>query len=653
VDVKMKVHQWTLNWNNFNDFIIVEFQLTNTGNVDINLDGEIERTGNVIHALTLMAHGEVMCSVDLGRKGCRRANRFGAQRAIGYVGDHDPSGGPWDIMVGFPGESVDGARDMGLNGYAYRWYTDVWSGWTWLGAKEGTDPLGPNKKTIFGTHPIGVGSERGWYTSAGQGKNLGMWGDGGPGSSKKVHTISMGAWYAEGGRRRDQSKFDLTPNPKFFESGSPGNPETFVPKARPGKPNGDRKLLSDSIGVAAFEVTPYEKGWEVGFSAPTMFDGDMYSAVGPFRLEVGETISIYWAECGGYRLQGVVNAIQAARYTFENGLDPGVDYPAVPDMRVEGTFRKSLRIRWDNEADNHPNFGGYKVYRACRAKRVYFLEGGMRGLDDYWKQNMPGPTPSDLLKPVNPNFAVQEFVAGKKGDPDSWGPYELVKVIPKASLGQYAEAASGPDGTLFSYAWEDRQMNLGFLYWYYVAAFTEGVTYDLGPSWNPFPGTSEAITPWVETSNVNRNGATGLWEGTYPFAELNPFFPTSGEGRSRIGAGFVAASAVSDPHSLVTGEVRVGVRPNPYKKWAFWDSLTDAAYHKIMFYNLPSRATITILDVSGQIIDRIDFESGTQGTGSVYWDLFSMCGTEVASGVYIYVVEYEGGQQTGSFSVLR
>ncbi|MCK5573126.1 MAG: hypothetical protein KAJ12_10215, partial [Bacteroidetes bacterium] len=295
----------------------------------------------------------------------------------------------------------------------------------------------------------------------------------------------------------------------------------------------------------------------------------------------------------------------------------------------------------------------YKVYRASRAKRIDFLEGGMRGLDDYWMHATPGPSPSDLLKPVNPNFAAQEIVAGKKGEPDSWGPYELIKVIPNANLGQYAETARGPDGNLYSYTWEDQQVNLGFHYWYYVAACTEGVTYDLGPSWSGFPGTNEATTSWVETSNLNRNDATGLWEGTYPFAELNPFFPTTQEGRRRIGAGFVAGSAASDPHSLVTGEIRVGVKPNPYKLRAFWDSIIDPADHKIMFYNLPPRATITILDVAGQIIDRIDFESGIQGTGSAHWDLFSRFGPEVASGLYIYVVEYEGGQQTGYFSVLR
>jgi hypothetical protein len=37
----------------------------------------------------------------------------------------------------------------------------------------------------------------------------------------------------------------------------------------------------------------------------------------------------------------------------------------------------------------------------------------------------------------------------------------------------------------------------------------------------------------------------------------------------------------------------------------------------------------------------------------MYWNLFSKTGIEVASGLYIYVVEYDGGQQVGYFSILR
>jgi hypothetical protein len=76
--------------------------------------------------------------------------------------------------------------------------------------------------------------------------------------------------------------------------------------------------------------------------------------------------------------------------------------------------------------------------------------------------------------------------------------------------------------------------------------------------------------------------------------------------------------------------------------------------HKLLFYNLPPECTITILDVSGQIIDVINFASADPNNGSVFWDMFSKDGIEVASGLYIYAVESPtGGQKIGHFAILR
>jgi len=643
VDVKVKIHQYSLNWNNFNDFILVEVKLTNTGNVDINADGVVERPGNVIHALTLLAHGEFMSSCFLGRAGNRGANRFGAQRAIGYIGDNDPSGAPWDMMIGYPGESAAGLKDMGFNDFPLRFYSDVWSGWSWLGVKDSTGTS--DKKTIFGTHPIGVGAQRGWYISGGQGRGLNI----GTSDPKSVHTAAMGTWYQDGGKSRDATKFVLAPNPNFFQSGTTGNPESFVPKAAPVRPNGDRKMFSDE-SAGAFEVATYEAGWTKGFTGPNNFDGDMFSAVGPFRLEVGETITITWAEVGEFRLEGLVNAMAAARWTYANNYAAPDNYPAVPEVRVDNTLTKSIKVRWDNKAEAAgSNFAGYKIYKAAQAKRLDWLAGGMRGLDNYWQNTAPGATPSSLLKPVNPNFSAQAFVGSAVGVPDSWGPYELAAVIPTAQLGTVTDASV----TGYNYTWEDKQVDLGFKYWYYVAAYTSGATYDLGATYVPFPGGNQATASTIETSNVNRNGASGLWANTYPFADQNSFYPKTGAGEKTLGAGFIVKSALANPVTLASGGAKIGVKPNPYKKKALFDSAVDAFDHKLTFYNLPPRAKITILDVSGQIVRQIDFTSNEPNNGSVFWDMFSKDGIEVASGLYIYVVEYDGGQHVGYLSILR
>ena len=75
--------------------------------------------------------------------------------------------------------------------------------------------------------------------------------------------------------------------------------------------------------------------------------------------------------------------------------------------------------------------------------------------------------------------------------------------------------------------------------------------------------------------------------------------------------------------------------------------------HKMLFINLPTGTKITIFDVAGQVIDVLNFDSTNPFDGTLFWDMFSKDGIEVASGLYIYVAEYPGGAQTGHFAILR
>lgn len=658
IDVTMKIHQFTLNWNNFNDFILVEITLKNTGVLDMNGDGvpDSAQTGRVgrngIRALALMAHGEVFGSYNLATNG-GRGSRLGSARAIGYVGDPDSHSAPWDMVVAFAGESAKNTRDMGMNDGVNKFYTDVWSAWSWVAVKQGGGESTmlrslPDKKTLYGTHGIGVGPERGWYASAGQGRGLATNGLGSGGinrNPKIVHTATMGTWYQDGGRSRDSMKLDLSPHPDFFASGIAGDPTTFIPKSNPSRPNGDRKLFSDLVyNEAAFEVNPYEPSWKKGFTGQDNFDGDLLSGVGPFSLDVGESMTIVWTEAGGYRLQGVQNAVAAARWAFENGYNIP-EPPAAPDVLLATTFENMVRVRWDRRAESHMDFSGYKIWRVSQRKDVNWLTGGMRALDQYWRSTTVGPVSVSLLQPVNANRLPDPIGDNATGPPDSWGPYELVAIIPKNSL----TSAIDLTVTGYHYLWEDRNVNPGFSYWYYVSAFTSG-HYDLGPS---YAGVNERTTSTIESSNLNRNGSTGLWRGVYPFTTLHRFFPTTISGLKDLGAAFQVKTPAPSGHDVLTGNARIGVKPNPYKRMAFWDSRTDSFDHHLLFYNLPHRSTLTILDVSGQIIHQFHHDSGDPNNGTLRWNMFSRGGIEVASGLYIYLVEYEGGQHIGYFSIMR
>jgi len=638
VDVKVKIHQYTLNWNNFNDFYILELTFTNTGVVDMNADGTPEKTGHVIEGLATALHGELMEYYGLNAA-AGRGNYFYAQRAIGYIGDNDPTGSPWAMHLAFPGESGPGLKDMGIVA-AVRYQVDVWSGWTWLGAKDAT---GADFPTRFGTPAVGTGPERGWYLSAGQGKGFAI----SIGDPKQNFVGSTGTFFADGGKSLNSATFNLTANPNLFEPGSTAEDlRTFVLKPAGSRtaPNGDLK----SSNVLA--VNPYEPGWTKGYTVANNFDGNGFLGIGPFKLNVGESVTLTMAVAGGFRMQGVVNAIGTARWVYQNktnaDYDIPIDYPAVPDVKVDNTLTQSVRVRWDNRAEASPDFAGYKVYKTSLAQQVIWPDGGMRGLDEYWRNMTPGPTPASLLKPHNPNFIAQSFVAGYNGVPDGWGPYTLAAVIPAANKGAYADATTAG----YNYSWEDKVVDVGFQYWYYVAAYTNKPL-DLGTSYTSF--SNVPTTTFVETSNINRNGANGLWQGTYPFASLNTFFPKTSQGQKDIGASFFVKSALANSADLVSGKAKIVVKPNPYKKKALFDNATLSYDHKIAFLNLPGNAKITILDVSGQLIDEIKFQSTDPNNGSTFWDMFSKDGLEVASGLYIYVVEYDGGKQVGYFSILR
>lgn len=640
--VTVRILQFTQNWNNFNDFIIVGLTFKNTGILDVNGDGTPERTNNKIKALVVGWFSEVMHSAEVGVTGRRIFNRFGSGRNSGYIADPDETGAPWATLVSYAGvnpanyvsypdsSSVPkGKRDMGLNAYSLGWYTDVWLGRTVLAVKADSVGLAnsPDKKTIFDSHPIGEGPERGWYLSAGTGRG----GIGNTNDAKLIHTILMGTWYKDGGKSNNATLLDLNPNPNYFSSGTAGNPLSFVPKpsGQRAKPDGDKKSTNTFENV-------WESGWTKGYSAQHNFDGDAFIGCGPFSLDVGEAMTIVFAEYAGFRLPGLLRSLQAARWAYANNFQVP-PAPGAPDIKVEITDDNKILIRWTKSPDEgDQNFGGYKIYRASAFPRFSSIDIGFRTLQRYNEQMEEGDIKEQYKDPINPNFDA--FGALKEMQAGYWGPYKVKKVIPKNQLSQYINQSGD-----YYYAFKDDALDviLGFSYWYYVAAYKN----------LPAPLTINGKTTSIlESGRVNVNGASALWEGTYPWATQNSFYPTDQNGQKRIGATIVVKSKTTTPQELISGVRKVGVRPNPYKKSAFHDIGTQ---HKILFYNLPAKCTITILDLSGQIIDKINFTAPNPNDGTYIWDMFSKDGIEVASGLYIYVVEYEGGKQIGYFAILR
>ncbi len=387
IDVKIRAHGFQgPNWDNLNDFVILEIELKNTGNLDMNMDGVPEKVNNTIKALAFEFTTERYMSVGSYGGGVRNNNDVTLTPLVAqaaWIDDADANGAPWAFSTMLPSASVlnptAGNVDIGFNTGARKWYTDTWSGMVMIDAKQGGLPTdrsktvvnSPTKKTIFGSDPIGVGPQRGWYVSGGS--QAQVWGSTNPMAQWLTAT---GVWFVDGGKTRqtDVTKFNLNPNSNFFSGGTAGDVTTFVPKTSGAtRPDGDFKS-SGIFDAPSFEngqasaTTTYPNGWgkwTKGCSNTENFNGDMLNGVGPFSLAPGESMTIVMATVAGYRLEGIQKAVRAARWAYSQNYAIPV-LPPLPDMKVTNTLTKSVAVEWDKRAETDPGFAGYKIYKSSQ-----------------------------------------------------------------------------------------------------------------------------------------------------------------------------------------------------------------------------------------------------------------------------------------------
>lgn len=668
VDVKGRIRGYSFNEANMNDFIAIELELTNTGVQDNDCDGTIDREDHKIEALSLLIDDGTYGSMNLNNRGTRWTGWWPASRLSGYDGSPDPDGNPWDVPVIFAtnvGEAdIDATTRWAEDGkrkVAWRtnraYFQDIWNGQQWIAVKEGgldDGSAAPDKKTIYGSHPIGEGAERGWYVSRNRTKVGEPYGN-------FLH--ATGVFYEEGGKSEDPTILlgkVLKPDPNYFDTSQPytvGDPVSFANLPVLGEqPMGDLKYTGffyqnwerNYPGTPNPKI-PAEDEWTAGCTPKTIYNfGSGASAgVGPFSLEVGETITVVGVEYGGYRLKGVRNALAAARFAYENDWNVPLP-PPMPDMMVTGKAVGDLvkpRIIWDDAAESAADFAGYKIYRVTAFPQYPTELLGTRMLDTYHHQGAAdiGLTYEELsakyAQPKNPNDSPgTEYL---DWNPGLHGPWTIVQYIPKSELGSYANP-EGDAGT-YAYEWLDMsdETQFGYTYWYYVAAFD-----------NESGTIANTTFTSLESGKENVNGRTGTWMGTYPWTYAASDFPGDDdpEGIKAIGAPFALLPAAPEASKLVSGEVEILVRPNPYKVQAPHDVGNE---HKIMFYNLPADTKIHIFDLSGQVMDVLEYYGLNPLNGTIFWDMFTKDGPEVQSGLYIWVAKYPGGQQTGYLAIMR
>ena len=108
-------------------------------------------------------------------------------------------------------------------------------------------------------------------------------------------------------------------------------------------------------------------------------------------------------------------------------------------------------------------------------------------------------------------------------------------------------------------------------------------------------------------------------------------------------------------------EKEVYVVPNPatgesVEPWQLEPNQDDPTGIKVEFRNLPRcRSTVRIYTVSGDLVEEL-YHDGSDGYGTLPWDLVSRNGQDITSGVYLFSVEPEDDRFTravGKFVVIR
>jgi hypothetical protein len=107
--------------------------------------------------------------------------------------------------------------------------------------------------------------------------------------------------------------------------------------------------------------------------------------------------------------------------------------------------------------------------------------------------------------------------------------------------------------------------------------------------------------------------------------------------------------------------LNVKVAPNPYLVANAWQQ--SPQLRRLKFINLPNQCTIRIFNLNGELVKTLlhretaDFSGQTtvpnNAGGDEWWDLLSENRQLVSSGVYIFHIQSDIGEQVGKFVIIR
>ncbi len=373
-------------------------------------------------------------------------------------------------------------------------------------------------------------------------------------------------------------------------------------------------------------------------SEPEGLDCVLMFSCGPFDLKVGEEVPFSFCIIFG---QDKTDLIQNARFAqiMYNSHYQGYTPPAVPSVAVE-TDHQSVTLIWDDASEvstdvvtGYSDFEGYKIYKS--------IDGGNTWGDPkdkiYDENNIfVGWRPvaqfdltaeEDSLHCIYDNGDCDDVNRGHAiNGPDPNAPWFHLGTDTGLPV-------QGGDG---KYRWVDTDVIDGLEYTYSVTAYDMGVEAPSRIVYSDPSGTGNISADTVySTSNPNSwsepNGYQYI-ENSRGTTIHDPNFVT-------VIPGFPAAQNLSS----------IKVVPNPYLVRSGYNETEYV--RKLLFSGLPQNSKVTIFTVTGEKVNT--FTHSDALSGNEFWNLRSINNQEVAPGLYIYVVEWEGKKHIGKFAVVR
>lgn len=324
------------------------------------------------------------------------------------------------------------------------------------------------------------------------------------------------------------------------------------------------------------------------------------------------------------------------------------DYPNIPAWSFVGAWKpgagsdtvvarpRTLTLRWlrDPVAEARSDFGGYRIYRATSfgdtSTMVLLRRYSKQDVDQPYTWHFP---PIDAGNP-DLSLRVATFI-----DPDSAG--RFVKVC------RLRSPQSDPEGACISLG--DSVFLLvpppgphdGFRTWYSVTYEARNIksTDFLDQS---IPDTLDNFARCGVTANrdscpnLNHKAANisnDVWQPRPASADPDSHF---------------FARPVEPTRGPTANLAQAGVVPNPYRASETWN---PAGGHELHFINLPSRATIRIYTLSGDLVRELEHADTVRDYEA--WDIKNDAGRDVVSGIYLYRVEADGFSFQGRFVIIR